>query len=86
MENLRKIKFTLEGHGILGYEKPGFFDYDKEKEHDDAVKVRRGMFHAFGTDIHHVENQYLPISCAIVEDEDGKVYKINPENVTFIKD
>lgn len=84
METLRKIKFTLEGHGMLGYEKPGLFDNDKEQELNEADKEKFGIFHTFGYEFQKIGDNYTPISCAIVEDADGKVYKINPENVTFI--
>lgn len=84
MENLRKIKFTLEGHGILGYERLGLSDYPTEQQYKDATEQRKGFFHTFGFEFQKIGDNYTPISCAIVESEDGKVYKVNPENVTFI--
>lgn len=82
----RKCTFTLEGHDLLAYAKPGMFDYKNDSEREEDTKERNGMFHTWGYDIQQANNSYLPISCAIVEDEDGNVYKVNPENVKFIKE
>ncbi len=81
MEEKRKVKFTLEGANVLNYEKPGMFDYESEEECENAIKVREGVFHQFGT----VPNGDNILSCAIVEDcSDGKVYCVPPQNIQFV--
>lgn len=46
-----------------------------------------GYFHAFGYRELPLDNGlYIQVSCAIVEDRDGKVHKFNPSSLKFISE
>lgn len=45
----------------------------------------KGFFHMFGQESFTSEGEVEAKVVAIVEDEDGKVYKVNPVDVTFLE-
>lgn len=82
---MRKVKFTLEGHDLLGYAKPGTFDYDNDNDYKEAMERREGLFHCWGFELHPRTENGFPVSCGIVENiADGKIYLVSPENIQFI--
>ncbi len=86
MENLRKVEFIIEKNP--GY---GLFDLNEQERKvvEENEKPRIGYFHCWtpeklenieSTDLNHYQIK------ALIEDEfDGKVYKIEPENIQFLK-
>lgn len=83
-EDLRPCVFTLEGHNVLGFAHPGMLEYENDEQREAATRKREGLFHCFGTELQPRTADGHAISCGIVEDRaDGKVYRINPENIQF---
>ena len=79
MENLRKVKFTLEGNEELG-----LFDYTPE-EAAETTTNREGLFHTWGTEIISADGKCLDQSIGIVEGvSSGKVYHVIPKRITFL--
>ena len=51
---------------------------------DTTKKGIKGFFHTFGQESFASEGNVEAKVVAIVEDEDGKVYKVNPVDVRFL--
>ncbi len=85
--NLRPCVFTLEGNALLGFAEQGIFDYDDDKQRENATKHRNGLFHTWGTILSPQTVEGKILSCGIVEDtQDGKIYCVNPEKIQFTTD
>ena len=84
---MKQIKFNLKGWKVLGFNEPGMSDYGSGDEYEEAVKERTVWLLGISTET-FIATEGYPIykPCAVVEDTDGKVYKINPENITIIND
>lgn len=84
MENLRKVNFCLAKDP--GY---GLFDFGKEeeqKEFEEDIKPRFGIFHNWGNEIITLENESYQNTFAIVEElETGNVFHVEPKNIQFLK-
>ncbi len=83
MESLRKVKFFIKNP--LEYIGETMLSGDPTEE---ETKERIGVFHKWGNKlIPDLENeQTFVVKLRIVEEQDtGKVFMINPENITFIK-
>ena len=85
-EKSRKVRYTMEGVGIFGFQKPNLFDYeDNEDERKEVFKEREGVFHGIGKTIQFKDDVAYEISCAIVEDcGDHKLRNIPIENIQFV--
>ena len=85
-EKTRKVKYTMQGVGIFGYQKPNLFDYeDAENECQEVFKEREGLFYEIGKTIQFKDDAAYEISCAIVEDcADHKLRNIPIDNIQFI--
>lgn len=77
--NNSKIKFNLEGWRVWGFKKPGLHDYENKEESDFAQKERNGYL-LFLSEMPFLtnDNKWVKFPCAVVEDEDGKVYINHP--------
>lgn len=81
MENLRKVKFTLEGQVDLGV-----FDYDNDQEREEITKERDGLFHAWGNEILTDNGRSIEQEVGIVEEvETGKIYHVIPKRIVFVE-
>ena len=83
MEDLRKVKFTLERFkGTIG-------DYESAGEDaDEIMKERTGIFHCWGNaPFYDAGTQTLHDKTVGIVEEDatGKVYEVKPEFITFLK-
>lgn len=83
MEDLRKVKFTLEQfNGTIG-------DYESAGENaDEIIKERTGVFHCWGNEPFYdaeVSNFRDRTVGIIEEDATGKVYHVIPQFITFLK-
>lgn len=52
-------------------------------------KILNGVFHRFGDEVKSLFDadkglKHLPYTVAIVEDEDGNIHKIDPEQLQFL--
>ena len=83
----QKIKFHLQGWNVWGLEIPGLQDYDNDSEREFALEEREGWLLQL-TEMPFLaeDGQWIKFPCAVVEDSDGKVYRISPENVRFVKE
>lgn len=82
MDNLRKVKFTLEQFkGTIG-------DYESVGENaDEIMKERTGVFYCWGNEPVYdaEESKYRDCTFGIVEEEStGKVYQVKPKFITFL--
>lgn len=81
MENLRKVKFTLEGQVDLG-----FLDYDNDEEREKITKEREGLFHAWGKEILPDNDRSIEQEVGIVEEvETGRIYHVIPKRIVFVE-
>ena len=81
MENLRKVKFTLEGQVDLG-----FLDYDNDEEREKITKEREGLFHACGKEILPDNDRSIEQEVGIVEEvETGRIYHVIPKRIVFVE-
>lgn len=81
MENLRKVKFTLEGQVDLG-----LYDYENDEEREEITKERDGLFHAWGNEILTDNGRSIEQEVGFVEEvETGKVYHVIPKRIVFVK-
>ena len=73
---LRKVIFVIVKADV------GAFDLSKNEKGNEDFEERRGFFHIWGLTVN--ENS-LQKTCAIIEEEEtGKVFVIDPENVRFL--
>ena len=80
MENLRKVKFTLEGQDDLGLK-----DYENDAEQERTTKERDGQFHTWGNECFWNDGKLIEQVIGVVEEiETGKVYHIIPKRITFV--
>lgn len=83
-ENLRPCVFTLEGCDTLGYARQGLREYNNDEQRENATRQRTGLFHTWGTELRPQTEDGKILSCGVVEDTaDGKIYRVNPENIQF---
>ena len=81
MENLRKVKFTLEGQVDLGLS-----DYDNDEEREKITKEREGLFHAWGKEILPDNDSSIGQEVGIVEEvETGRIYHVIPKRIVFVE-
>lgn len=81
MENLRKVKFTLEGQVDLGLS-----DYDNDEEREKITKEREGLFHAWGKEILPDNDRSIEQEVGIVEEvETGRIYHVIPKRIVFVE-
>ncbi len=81
MENLRKVKFTLEGQVDLG-----LMDYKDEAELEEKTKERDGWFHTWGNECFRNDEKLIEHVVGVVEEtETGKIYHVIPERMYFVK-
>lgn len=81
MENLRKVKFTLEGQVDLG-----FHDYGNDEEREKITKEREGLFHAWGKEILPDNGRSIEQEVGIVEEvKTGKIYHVIPKRIVFVE-
>ena len=81
MENLRKVKFTLEGQVDMGLS-----DYDNDEEREEITKERDGFFHAWGKEIIPDNDRSIEQEVGIVEEvETGKIYHVIPKRIVFVE-
>lgn len=82
MENLRKVKFTLEGQADLGLQ-----DYENEAEQEKTTKERDGKFHTWGNECFGDEEGKLveQVIGVVEETETGKIYHVIPKRMYFVK-
>lgn len=81
MENLRKVKFTLEGQEDLGLN-----DYEND-EQERVTKERDGQFHTWGNECFWDEEGKLveQVIGVVEETETGKIYHVIPKRMYFVK-
>lgn len=85
MEKLRKVIFTLAVPGL------SIMDYDIEDPSiaEEKMREREGLFHALGNDpFWDTESScWRDRTVGYVEEvSTGKIHKVYPENIKFIKD
>jgi hypothetical protein len=74
---MRKVKFYLT-------KVPGLMQA-KIEDAKEIGKERTGMFHTWGTEIIDDENKISRTVGIIEEDVTGKIFSVNPNNITFIE-
>ena len=83
MNNLRRIKFKLgqPNASICDYE--GMSDDEKQEQ----FVEKEGYLHVFTSESYWDDavQQYYIKAIGIVEDYSGKVYKVFPDNIVFLK-
>lgn len=81
MENLRKVEYYTSDNYIP---QAGYMDGVDE----DNYKTKIGLFHRFADSYFEDNNQYHPLTVAIVEDEDtGEIKQIDIRRLTrFVKE
>ena len=84
MNNLRRIKFRL------GQPNASICDYEgmSEKERKEQFDEKDGYLHIFTNESYWDDavHQYCIKVIGIVEDCSGRIYKVFPENILFVKE
>ena len=86
MENMRKVKFTLETLK-MDLEDLGYFVGEPDKDAEEILKERVGFFHCFGNEPYYDSEAgcFRDQMMGIVEEESsGKVYHVIPQFITFV--
>ena len=79
---LRKVTFSLNGANVFGFPKMTIGDYEDDAEY--YLQEREGFFHQWGETIHqNSEGHAFAMTYGIVEDEEGKIQIVPPQNIKF---